>query len=152
MTLPSVEPYALCIPPVLQGRQVPLGGTWSAPQRMGRYRRQSSAKRRTDEVTTLGRSFICNKNKRGPKTVPCGTLDNTLAGLECLPSVTSGPGLQEGGRPDQNRTVHAVELQLPQQVVVWCGRVVPRQILSKSPKWLYLLEFCGAERSKGPGE
>ena len=30
-----------------------------------------------------------------------------------------GPGLQEGGCPVQKGTVHAIELQLPQQVVVW---------------------------------
>ena len=82
---------------------------------MGRYRRQSSAKRRTDEVTTLGRSFICCKNKRGPRTVPCGTPDITLAGLECLPSAPTDwvRVFKKEAVQSRRGTVHAIELQFP---------------------------------------
>ena len=48
--------------------------------------KQPSAKWRTLEFTQDSESLMGIKNKRGPKTVPCGTPDFTLAILEKLPS------------------------------------------------------------------
>ena len=63
--------------------------TWSAMERMGRYMRQSSANNLTWEVTTLGKSLICIKNSRGPKTVPWGTPEITFEGRDLEPSTTT---------------------------------------------------------------
>ena len=49
-------------------------------------RRVSSAKLETTECLMHdSRSFRYRINRMGPRTVPCGTPDNTLAGSECLP-------------------------------------------------------------------
>ena len=63
--------------------------SWSARLCTGRYMRQSSANNLTWEVTTLGRSFMWIKNSKGPRTVPWGTPDKTLAGLEYFPSTST---------------------------------------------------------------
>ena len=63
--------------------------TWSAMERMGRYMRQSSANNLTWEVTRLGKSLICIKNSRGPKTVPWGTPEITFVGRDLEPSTTT---------------------------------------------------------------
>ena len=56
---------------------------------MGLWSKQSSANRRTVDCTDWGRSLICKRNRRGPKTVPCGTPDSTLALLEVWLSTTT---------------------------------------------------------------
>ena len=47
--------------------------------KMGLYSRQSSAKKRAAELVTSGRSLVKVKTSSGPRTVPCGTPDNTSA-------------------------------------------------------------------------
>ena len=56
---------------------------------MGRYKRQSSAKRRALAWTLDGRSLMYARNSRGPSTVPWGTPDVTGAELDDLPSTTT---------------------------------------------------------------
>ncbi len=52
---------------------------WSTLDFMVRYNRQSSAKRRTCDVTCAGRSLINNRNSSGPRTLTWGTPDSTGA-------------------------------------------------------------------------
>ena len=54
--------------------------------KMGLYSRQSSAKRRAFELVTSGRSLMKVKESSGPRTVSCGTPDNTSAVDEVWPS------------------------------------------------------------------
>ena len=65
--------------------------TWSCIDLIVRYIKQSSANKRTcvPGSTTLGRSFMNNKNKRGPIPVPWGTQDFTSAESDVLPSTTT---------------------------------------------------------------
>ena len=58
----------------------------SFPLKMGLYSWQSSAKRRASELVTSGRSLMKVKKSSGPRTVPCGTPDNTSAVDEAWPS------------------------------------------------------------------
>lgn len=44
---------------------------------IGRYRTQSSAKRRILDDTLTGRSLIYMRKSSGPSTEPCGTPDKT---------------------------------------------------------------------------
>ena len=46
---------------------------------MGLYSRKSSAKKSASELVTSGRSLMNVKKSSGPRTVPCGTHDNTSA-------------------------------------------------------------------------
>ena len=50
---------------------------------------QSSANKHTCGDRFSGRSFVNNKNKRGPKTVPWGTPDRTGTHSEWLPPTTT---------------------------------------------------------------
>ena len=59
---------------------------WSFSFLMVLYNRQSSANKRTDEVTASGRSFIWHKNIIGQSTVPWGTPESTDVYCECSPS------------------------------------------------------------------
>ena len=65
--------------------------TWSWIDLIVRYIKQSSANKRTcvPGSTTCVRSFMNNKNKRGPITVPWGTPDFTSAESDVLPSTTT---------------------------------------------------------------
>ena len=65
--------------------------TWSCVDLIVRYIKQSSANKRTcvPGSITLGRSFMNNKNKRGPIPVPWGTPDFTSAESDVLPSTTT---------------------------------------------------------------
>ena len=56
---------------------------------MGRYRRQSSANRRTVDFTASGRSLMWHKNRSGPRTVPCGTPESTWTASDSSPSTTT---------------------------------------------------------------
>ena len=49
------------------------------------YKSVSSAKRRHSDVMLSGRSFTYNKKKRGPRTEPCGTPDNTSQRVDAAP-------------------------------------------------------------------
>ena len=53
------------------------------------YKRQSSAKDLTWDLTHSGRSFMWHKNSSGPNTVACGTPESTWALSECSPSTTT---------------------------------------------------------------
>ena len=52
------------------------------------YRRQSSANSQVVDETTDGKSLIKNRNKRGPKTVPWGTSEETVVAADDWPSST----------------------------------------------------------------
>ena len=58
--------------------------SWMVPTDL--YSKQSSANKRTWDVTLSGRSFIYNRKRSGPRTVPCGTPDSTLVEEEVSPS------------------------------------------------------------------
>ena len=90
--------------------------TLSAPERMGRYKRQSSANSLTCEVTTDGRSLIWSKNKRGLSTVPCGTRDNTLYSFHNNPLNTVN---KKGFNPTKDGAIYVIGAQFPQQASVW---------------------------------
>ena len=49
------------------------------------YNKQSSANSCSGDKILLVMSLIYNKNIRGPSTVPCGTPDVTVTGVEDLP-------------------------------------------------------------------
>ena len=49
---------------------------------MERYIRQSSANILVVEDTAAGKSLMDTRNNSGPSTVPCGTPDVTLAGVD----------------------------------------------------------------------
>ena len=53
------------------------------------YKRVSSAKSREMESTFCGMSFMYSKDKRGPRTLPCGTPDVTGAGPDVCPSTST---------------------------------------------------------------
>ena len=53
------------------------------------YKRQSSAKDLTWDLTHSGRSFMRHRNSSGPNTVACGTPESTWALSECSPSTTT---------------------------------------------------------------
>jgi hypothetical protein len=53
------------------------------------YNRQSSANRRTWNVTHFGRSFMRHRKSKGPRTVPCGTPESTVHADENSPSTTT---------------------------------------------------------------
>ena len=52
-------------------------------------KRQSSANRLTDDLTEFSRSFMWHKNSIGPSTVPCGTLESTVALSEYSSSIAT---------------------------------------------------------------
>ena len=56
---------------------------------MERYIRQSSANILVVEDTAAGKSLMNTRNNRGPSTVPCGTPDVTLAGVDIWPTITT---------------------------------------------------------------
>ena len=58
---------------------------WSSSFLIVLYSRQSSANKRTDELTQSGRSFIWHKNIIGPSTVPLGTPESTDVSFELHP-------------------------------------------------------------------
>ena len=62
---------------------------WSWKVLISLYSRQSSANRRTWEETAAGRSFMWQRKRRGPRTVPCGTPESTVVVLELMPSRTT---------------------------------------------------------------
>ena len=49
-------------------------------------KRASSATSLTEDCKFSGKSFTYNKTNNGPRTVPCGTPDDTMMGLGRLPS------------------------------------------------------------------
>jgi hypothetical protein len=59
---------------------------WSSSFLIVLYSRQSSANKRTDELTQCGRSFIWHKNIIGPSTVPWVTQESTDCSCEHSPS------------------------------------------------------------------
>ena len=56
---------------------------------ISRYSRQSSANRRTWELTEEGRSLIWHRKRMGPRTEPWGTPESTVVDLEQAPSLTT---------------------------------------------------------------
>ena len=48
----------------------------------------SSAKRFSLEEITDCKSFMCSRNRIGPKTVPYGTPESTVTRSDCIPSQT----------------------------------------------------------------
>ena len=59
---------------------------WSSSFLIVLYSRQSSANKRTDELTQPGRSLIWHKNIIGPSTVPWSTPESTDVSFELSPS------------------------------------------------------------------
>ena len=53
-----------------------------------RYSSQPSAKRQTVDFNTSVRSLIWHNNRRGPRTVPCGTPESSLIASDSSPSTT----------------------------------------------------------------
>ena len=117
-------------------------GPWSASERMGWYTRQSSINSQTCESTTLGRSFIWSKNNNGPKTVPWGTPESTIAHLNCLPSTTTRCTLFFKNPAVQLRIVPVMP-KTP--VSPTCDRAELCQMLWRNLKQLYqfgLFDIC----------
>ena len=56
---------------------------------MAKYMAVSSEKSLTLDLPCLGRSFIYAKERMGPRTEPCGTLDETGILSEVIPLRTS---------------------------------------------------------------
>ena len=54
-----------------------------------RYKIQSSANKRTCDLTADGRSLMCIRKSSGPSTVPCGTPDVTGELVDWEPSSTT---------------------------------------------------------------
>ena len=106
---------------------------------ISRYRRQSSAKSRTWDLTLLRRSLMCRRKRRGPSTVPWGTQKTTEAVSEEEPSSITLIVLQvrnevSGAEVQQYRSVTACEGAY--------GGEWYRKLL-ESLKWLHLLvSFC----------
>ena len=65
------------------------------------YRTQSSANRRTEDLVLYSKSCIKIRNRIGPKTDLCGTLDNTGTGSEAWPSKTTC-----WVRPESHELIH----------------------------------------------
>ena len=53
------------------------------------YKAVPSAKRLTLDLTCLGRSFMHARKRKGPKTEPCGTPEETEILSECIPKITT---------------------------------------------------------------
>ena len=62
---------------------------WSCGVSISLYTILSSAKSRILEWTPSGMSLIYNRKNIGHRTIPCGTPDNTAAGLEAWPLTTT---------------------------------------------------------------
>jgi hypothetical protein len=62
---------------------------WSSVVLILLYRRQSSANSRVVDETTDGKSLIKSRNKRGSKTVPWGTPEETVVAADDWPSSTT---------------------------------------------------------------
>ena len=62
---------------------------WSLMELISLYSKQSSAKRRTFDVTESGRSFMWHRKSSGPRTVPWGTPESTLVDSDADPSSTT---------------------------------------------------------------
>ena len=60
---------------------------WSSSALMGRYRRQSSANRRTADFVTSSRSLIWQRDNRVPRTVPWSTPESTVTDLDSSLSI-----------------------------------------------------------------
>ena len=53
------------------------------------YKRESSAKSRMSDLVQSGMSLMKVRNRRGPRTVPCGTPERTSAVVDVFPSMMS---------------------------------------------------------------
>ena len=58
------------------------------PGNMQNERQVSSASKQTVKFVDLAKSFVYNKNNKGPRTEPCGTPHNTVRTLELTPFTT----------------------------------------------------------------
>ena len=62
---------------------------WSWWLVIGLQRRQSSANRCTWDFTADGKSLMWHRNRMGPSTVPCGTLESTGSSADYSPSTST---------------------------------------------------------------
>ena len=73
--------------------------TWpSVVELIARYMAVSSAKSRTLDLTSLGRSLMYARKRIGPRTEPCGTPEETGTSSELIPLITT-VGFQLSKKP-----------------------------------------------------
>ena len=85
---------------------------------------QSSARSLTVELIFLGRSLMYSKNIAGPKTVPCGTPEETYTLSEVTPSRTTCCVLLVRKFSIQERSDPVIPLWCNFFSSLWCGTVL----------------------------
>ena len=76
--------------------------SWSCFEVISLYRRQSSAKRRTEDCRELAMSLMKMRNRAGPSTEPWGTPESTGHSLDVKPSTTTRWVAQKGAYPPES--------------------------------------------------